>query len=111
LYFKNHYEKTVQHDSILTGNGWLKELLNGNTNRICNHFGMWKHVAERFQHSGDTISKCFHYVLNALSHQDMYKSYIKFPDGSECLPDNIHDNPKFYPFFKHALEEIDGSHI
>ncbi|KIJ42929.1 hypothetical protein M422DRAFT_88200, partial [Sphaerobolus stellatus SS14] len=94
LYFKNHYEKTVQHDSILTGNGWLKELLKGNTNRICNHFGM-----------------CFHYVPDALSHQDMYKSYIKFPDGSECLPDNIHDKPKFYPFFKHALGEIDSSHI
>ncbi|KIJ23561.1 hypothetical protein M422DRAFT_146426, partial [Sphaerobolus stellatus SS14] len=32
------------HDSILTGTGWLKELLHGNINRMRNHFGMRKHV-------------------------------------------------------------------
>ncbi|KIJ33301.1 hypothetical protein M422DRAFT_264857 [Sphaerobolus stellatus SS14] len=34
-----------------------------------------------------------------------------FQNGSECLPDNIHDKPKFYPFFKQTLGEIDGSYI
>ncbi|KIJ26293.1 hypothetical protein M422DRAFT_133398, partial [Sphaerobolus stellatus SS14] len=69
-------------------------------------------VAERFQHSGDTISKCFHHVLDALTHPEVYKLYIKFPDvTTDCLPDNIRENKKFYLFFKDALGAIDGSHI
>jgi len=37
-------EVSIQHDSILTGRAWLKELLHGNKNRIKNNMGMRKHV-------------------------------------------------------------------
>lgn len=35
-------------------------------------------VQERFQHSGDTVSRCFHQVLDALV--EMHSHYVKLPD-------------------------------
>ena len=99
-YKKLRLKPRRQHDSILTGQGWLQELQNGNEYRMWNNLGMKKHVfkrfvamleskggigptrymspeeqigiflyfavtngsnrkvAERFQRSGDTISRC-----------------------------------------------------
>ncbi|KIJ33470.1 hypothetical protein M422DRAFT_264575 [Sphaerobolus stellatus SS14] len=153
IYIENHYEKTIQHDSALTGRAWLEELLNSNENRIKNNLGMWKHVfrhlvdvlekkggigntrhlrsadqvaiflyfavtnlsnrkvAERFQKSGDTISKYFHRVLEALTCSAVYNTYIKFPDSSSPVPEFIKDNKKYFPFLKDVLGAIDGRHL
>ena len=87
-------------------------------------------VAEWFQHSGCTISKyviiilyyhfynslkiasrCFHRVLDALTNNEVYSTYIRLPNASSDVPDIIRNNPKFYPFFKDAQAAIDGTHI
>ena len=47
VYSETHYHKTIQHDSILSGCAWLKELEHGNENRIRNNLGMRKHVFKR----------------------------------------------------------------
>ncbi|KIJ28317.1 hypothetical protein M422DRAFT_107730, partial [Sphaerobolus stellatus SS14] len=68
-------------------------------------------VAERFQRSGDTISKCFHRVVNALTCPAVYNTYIRFPDMNTPIPEEIRQSKKFYPFLKAAIGATDGSHI
>ncbi|KAF9445622.1 hypothetical protein P691DRAFT_636731, partial [Macrolepiota fuliginosa MF-IS2] len=36
--------KVPYHTSVLTGQGWVKELLNGHPERICTELGVHKHV-------------------------------------------------------------------
>jgi DDE superfamily endonuclease len=67
-----------------------------------------REVQERFQHSGETVSRHFHAVLQALNRLVPY--YIKLPNHSE-LPTAISSNPKFYPFFSNCIGALDGTHI
>ena len=41
---------------------------------------------------------------------DFYQCYIRFPPN-DVVPTEIHNNPKFYPFFQHCCGAIDGTHI
>ena len=66
-------------------------------------------VQERYQHSGETVSRCFHEVLNAL--MIVHLHYIQQPDKDERLADKIKNNPKFTPFFDDCLGALDGTHI
>ncbi|KIJ53243.1 hypothetical protein M422DRAFT_155658, partial [Sphaerobolus stellatus SS14] len=68
-------------------------------------------VVERFQRSGDTISRCFHCVLKALACLEVYNSYIKFLNNDSPVPDQIRQNPMYFPFLKGVLRTIDGSHL
>ncbi|KIJ51807.1 hypothetical protein M422DRAFT_118590, partial [Sphaerobolus stellatus SS14] len=68
-------------------------------------------VAERFQRSGDTISKYFHQVLIALTCPEVYNTYIKFPDPTAPVSNVIKESKKFFPFLKYALGAIDGSDL
>ncbi|KIJ24212.1 hypothetical protein M422DRAFT_194960 [Sphaerobolus stellatus SS14] len=68
-------------------------------------------VCERFQRSGDTISKCFHRVLHTLTCPAIYNTYVKFPHKNSSVPEEIRKSKKFYPFLKGVLGAIDGSHI
>jgi len=87
-------------------------------------------VAERFQRSGNTISKyhylslnlltatdfylfirCFNLILNSVTSPAFYNIYIKQPTLTTPLDPYIANNPKFYPFFQDALGAIDGTHI
>jgi DDE superfamily endonuclease len=63
---------------------------------------------ERFQHSGETISRVFYSVLRFLV--SLARTYIRLPDA-DVLPSAIAHDPKFYPYFKDCLGAIDGSHI
>lgn len=72
---------------------------NRSTNRICQ---------ERFQHSGETISRYFHAVLQAIC--SLFPHFVHLPDPS-TIPHEISANPKFYPYFKDCIGAIDGSHI
>ncbi|CAL5342174.1 unnamed protein product [Camellia sinensis] len=65
-------------------------------------------VQERFQHSGQTISKYFNRVLKAVCR--LGKQVIRPPDFDE-VPAEIRHNPRFYPFFKDCVGAIDGTHI
>jgi len=67
-------------------------------------------VQERFQHSGDTVSRYFHQVLQAINH--LISKYIKLPTlTSSEIPVAITSNPKFYNFFNDCIGALDGTHI
>ncbi|KAF9235881.1 hypothetical protein BU15DRAFT_27613, partial [Melanogaster broomeanus] len=69
-----------------------------------------RHVGERFQRSNETISRYFRKMLRAFSSRPFYTTYVHLPDADEIHP-KIHDNPRFWPFFKDAIGALDGSHI
>ena len=55
------YDKTPYHTSALTGADWVRELLNGHPERICNELGVHKHVflglVAALEQYGQTSSK------------------------------------------------------
>ena len=65
-------------------------------------------VQERLQHSGETVSRCFHQVLQAITR--LVPKYIRLPVTSE-IPIAITSNPKFYSFFNDCVGALDGTHI
>jgi len=65
-------------------------------------------VQERFQHSGETVSRCFHQVLQAITR--LVPKYIRLPVTSE-IPIAITSNLKFYSFFNDCVGALDGTHI
>ncbi|KAF8581615.1 hypothetical protein K439DRAFT_1273861, partial [Ramaria rubella] len=70
-----------------------------------------RQVGEHFQCSGDTISKCFNRIVDALTCPAFYNTFIRLPGASHPVEQYITDNPKFYPFFKDVLGALDGTHI
>ena len=105
--------KLPYHTSVLTGEGWVLELLNGHPERMHTELGLRvpvfhklvsvlqevgmqaskhisleeklaiflyasvtglsiRHLGERFQHSNETISKCFRSILFTLSSPPFY---------------------------------------
>ncbi|KAH9159487.1 hypothetical protein EDB89DRAFT_1803115, partial [Lactarius sanguifluus] len=70
-----------------------------------------RHVAERFQHSNETISKYFCRVLDAMSSPPLYTKHVQLPKANQPSPSFILNDPKFFPFFEGALGAIDGTHI
>jgi len=67
-----------------------------------------REVQERFQHSGETVSRHFHAVLQALNR--LVPRYIKLPNESQ-IPTTIASDSKFYPFFSDCIGGLDGIHI
>jgi len=65
-------------------------------------------VQERFQHSGETVSRHFHAVLNAINR--LVPDYIKLLNPTE-IPTTISSNSKFYNFFNDCIGALDGTHI
>ncbi|XP_043693028.1 uncharacterized protein LOC122643476 [Telopea speciosissima] len=65
-------------------------------------------VSHMFGHSGETISRYFNKVLNAI--MKLYPLLLKPP--STTTHERITSNRKrFYPYFKDCIGAIDGSHI
>ncbi|KIK79285.1 hypothetical protein PAXRUDRAFT_73814, partial [Paxillus rubicundulus Ve08.2h10] len=69
-----------------------------------------RHTGEQFQRSDDTISCYFHKILIIFSSPPFYTNYVQLPTGKQ-IPAKIHDNPKFWPYFCHAVGAFYGSHI
>ena len=65
-------------------------------------------VQERFQHSGETVSRHFHEVLNAVN--VLVPEYIRLPSASD-MSVNITSNAKFYSYFNDCIGALDGTHI
>ncbi|KAL8133475.1 hypothetical protein AgCh_008800 [Apium graveolens] len=69
-----------------------------------------RHAQERFQHSGETVSRVFHEVLHAvcLLARDLIK-----PDDPEFkeIPSHIRNDRRYMPHFKDCIGAIDGTHI
>ncbi|KAI9101560.1 hypothetical protein K1719_023804 [Acacia pycnantha] len=64
-------------------------------------------VQELFHYSGETISRHFNNVLNAI--MSISLDYFK-PPGSE-VPSEIVEDPRFYPYFKDCVGAVDGIHM
>ncbi|KIJ48744.1 hypothetical protein M422DRAFT_136650, partial [Sphaerobolus stellatus SS14] len=92
------------HTSILTGRGWLQELLYRNEARI-------KKTLECASMCSKMCRRHFHRVLKALTCSEVYNAYIKMPTAKTDVPDIILISKKFYPFFKETQGAIDGTHI
>jgi hypothetical protein len=57
------------------------------------------------------LYRAIHRILNLLTSEAFYNSYVKLPDADTPLASEISDNPKFYPFFKDCQGSIDGTHL
>jgi len=53
----------------------------------------------------------FHKMLHIFSSPPFYTKYVHLPTADDPVPSHIHNNPKFWPFFKDTLGALDGSHI
>lgn len=68
-----------------------------------------REVQERFQHSGDTVSRCFQQVLRASL--SLHAEWVKLPVMPHILSDYITLNPKFKPYFNDCLGALDGIYV
>jgi hypothetical protein len=67
-------------------------------------------VQERFQHSGETVSRHFTRVLMAVSR--MAIDIINPIDREfKNVPRKIRDDERYWPYFKNCIGAIDGTHI
>ncbi|KAL5566317.1 hypothetical protein UlMin_029481 [Ulmus minor] len=64
-------------------------------------------IQERFQHSGETISRHFNNVLKAV--KSLSREFLQQPHVS--TPPEILENRRFYPYFQDCIGVIDGMHI
>uniref|UniRef100_A0A803L9I9 Nuclease HARBI1 n=2 Tax=Chenopodium quinoa TaxID=63459 RepID=A0A803L9I9_CHEQI len=61
-----------------------------------------------FRRSGETISRYFHRVLEAII--SLEDQFLIQPDGTSILSE-IMNNNRFYPYFKDCIGAIDGTHV
>src|SRR5271170_631901 len=73
------------------------------------HASSNREVQERFQHSGETVSRHFHAVLQAIMDR-LIPQYIKLTDPN-TIPTAITSNSKFYNFFNNCIGALDGTHM
>ena len=72
--------------------------------------GSIRNAEERFQHSGETISRQFHKVLKAVL--ALSKDIVKPLDPTfRDIPSQISNDERYYPYFKDCIEAIDGTHM
>ena len=50
-------------------------------------------------------------MIVIFSSSPFYTRHVRLPRASDSVPHHIRNNPKFWPYFQHALGAIDGSHI
>lgn len=65
-------------------------------------------IQERFQHSGETVSRCFHELLNALVL--MHAHYVQLPSITYKTDARISEDSKYGPYFGDCLGALDGTH-
>ncbi|XP_030462769.2 uncharacterized protein LOC115682628 [Syzygium oleosum] len=75
---------------------------------MISHKNSNRDLCERFQHSGQTISKYFAKVLQAVLN---LAREIIVPPSFDVVPEEILINPKYNPYFKDYIGAIDGTHI
>ncbi|GJZ00359.1 ALP1-like protein isoform X1 [Tanacetum coccineum] len=74
-------------------------------------------VSERFQRSGETISRAFHEILEAITGRSkgfhgLAREMIKPRDPTfQSTPQQIINDKRYMPYFKDCIGCIDGTHI
>ncbi|WKA10933.1 hypothetical protein VitviT2T_028476 [Vitis vinifera] len=67
-------------------------------------------IQERFQHSGESVSRWFEIVLDVVCL--MAVDIIKPSDPQfKEVPDKIRNDDRYWPYFKNCIGVIDGTHI
>lgn len=66
-------------------------------------------AAERWPHSGETISRYYNKVLDVL--ESLKDQFIVQPGPETPIPDEIADSSKYSPFFDGIIGALDGTHI
>lgn len=66
-------------------------------------------VQERFQHSGETVSRCFHEVLQALVL--MHVQYVQIPFGTYSTDRRITGDAKYGPYLGDCLGALERNTI
>ncbi|XP_043702850.1 uncharacterized protein LOC122653008 [Telopea speciosissima] len=74
---------------------------------IIGHNQRTRAVQERFRYSGETISRHFNNVLNAI--MQISTDFFENPDSN--IPPEILQDPRFYPYFKDCVGTVNGIHI
>lgn len=67
-----------------------------------------RNAQERWQHSGDTISKIMHQVANQML--ILQQEYVVMNE-EPSIPSKIINSPKYYPYFQDCIGALDGTHI
>ena len=67
-----------------------------------------RQAQDRFQHSGETISRVFHHIMSLII--DLAPYYIKTPKPGVTHP-IILESHKFTPFFDNCIGALDGVHV
>jgi hypothetical protein len=57
------------------------------------------------------LLRCIHRILNALTTEKVYRSYVKLPTHTSPVPQCIRDSKYFYLYFKDCIGAINGTHI
>jgi hypothetical protein len=88
-----------------------------------------RHLAQHFQRSNDTISKCvppllplamhtnfipfryFKCILITFSSRPIYSTYVWLPDADTPIPPQIVETMKLYLYFANVISAIDSTHI
>ncbi|XP_061375020.1 uncharacterized protein LOC133317200 [Gastrolobium bilobum] len=96
------------NNSIYTKEPIRDSSLTGNVLYLIGHSSSNRNVSERFQRSGQTISKYFNKVLKAML--QLAREIIK-PPPLDMVPKEIKDNPKHILYLKDCIGAIDGTHI
>ena len=68
-----------------------------------------RHMNERWQHSGSTISSIVEEVMNVMLHCG--KFFMRQPGEADPPADRIRLGPKYFPFFDGCQGALDGTHI
>ncbi|KAL0548927.1 hypothetical protein IC582_013404 [Cucumis melo] len=68
-------------------------------------------VQERFQHSGETVSRWFNIVLDVICH--MTVNYVIKPTDPQfkTTSDKIKQDTRYWPYYIDCIGAIDGTHI
>ncbi|KAF7370409.1 putative nuclease HARBI1-like protein [Mycena sanguinolenta] len=73
------------------------------------HGSSQRELQERFQRSGDTISRYLNKGLSLFATSSFYDKYVK--DPVDYTPAKILEDPRWYPFFRYCRGAIDGVHV
>ncbi|XP_021748947.1 uncharacterized protein LOC110714721 isoform X1 [Chenopodium quinoa] len=77
---------------------------------LCAQFQSNRNMQNRFKHSGETISRKFNEVLEAMTR--FSKDIVRPSDPNfKEVPTKIRNNYKYWPHFKDCIGAIDGTHI
>ncbi|KAH9038048.1 hypothetical protein EDB83DRAFT_2197533, partial [Lactarius deliciosus] len=68
-------------------------------------------LQECFQRSADTITKCIHCLLHALTSVEIYPAYVRLPAHDAPVPAAIQGSLRFLRYFGGCIGALDGTHI